>query len=160
MANLSELITGRRKTGQSRTGSLSGSLKDKLKEKIDPRQLFNQSGILTALFPILKAYKAKPVQDTIGSKKLTSPTSDYKSQQLSDIEKNTSIFAKNMMAIPSIARDINVARRNISKLVQVTSVAPATKADMYFQKSSEMEKLYESSIKAKESKVQSKSINK
>jgi hypothetical protein len=135
MATLADVIKQRRSTGQSRTGSLIGSLKDKLKEKIDPRQLFNQSGILTALFPSLKAFKAKGISGDVGKllQKKTLDVQDTEQLQslnsLSTIEQNTKIAAINSLSLPSLSRDVNVMRQNISKLVKVVGLKPETKAE-------------------------------
>lgn len=158
MSNLNELISQRRKLSQSRTGAFFGSLKDKLKESIDPRQLINQSGLLTALFPSLKAYKAgtnrQPLDNTRTSV-IAQPT-QY-NIQIKIIEKNTELFAKNSLYLPDIAREINISRNNIAKLTKFITGSAPTKADMYFSKSAEMEKLYESKInKDSESKKVSK----
>jgi hypothetical protein len=153
MSKLSEIISRRRSSGQSRTGALFGSLKDKVKETIDPRQIFNQTGILTALFPSLKAYKAdsKPQKfNNTGSPSWLDVKP--KNVQVENIEKNTEIFAKNSMYFPEIARDINVSRINVSKLVKLVSPAAAEKADMYYKKTSEMEKSYESKFKSESKK--------
>ena len=156
MATLADVIRSKRKSGQSRTGSFFGSLKDKLKEKIDPRQLFNQSGILTALFPSLKAYKAKGVGEETGkliqrrtTELSNSPQSMGEGMDLSVVEKNTRISAVNSMALPGLSRDVNVMRQNISKLVKVVGLKPETKADNFFKKSSEREKEYESKFKTR-----------
>jgi hypothetical protein len=156
MATLADVIRSKRKSGQSRTGSFFGSLKDKLKETIDPRQLFNQSGILTALFPSLKAYKAKGVGEETGkliqrrtAELSNSPQSMNGGMDLSVIEQNTKISAVNSMALPGLSRDINVMRQNISKLVKVVGLKPETKADRFFKKSSEREKEYESKFKTR-----------
>lgn len=53
------------------------------------------------------------------------------------------------MVLPSMHRDFNVMRQNIIKLVKLENVKPSTKADMYFVKSSEREKLYESEMQSK-----------
>ena len=156
MATLADVIRSKRKSGQSRTGSFFGSLKDKLKETIDPRQLFNQSGMLTALFPSLKAYKAKGVGEETGkliqrrtAELSNSPQSMNGGMDFSAIEQNTKISAVNSMALPGLSRDINVMRQNISKLVKVVGLKPATKADNFFKKSSEREKEYESKFKTR-----------
>lgn len=148
MATLADVIRKKRSGGQSRTGSFFGSLKDKLKEGIDPRQFLNQTGVLTALFPSLKAYKAGATTPVSDLKKDTNL--ENKNAIIEKINKNTSIFAKNTMNLLSLSRDMNVARRNISKLVQVTGVKPATKTDIFLQKSIESEKLYESQVKKSE----------
>jgi murein DD-endopeptidase MepM/ murein hydrolase activator NlpD len=145
MASLADVIRKKRSTGQSRTGSFFGSLKDKLKEGIDPRQLLNQTGVLTALFPKLKAYKTGNISPSIDLRPNQAVTN--KNVVIEKINKNTSIFAKNTMALQSLGRDFNVSRRNIEKLVKITGVKPATKTDMFFQKSEESEKLYESQVK-------------
>jgi hypothetical protein len=153
MSKLSEIVSRRRSSGQSRTGALFGSLKDKVKETIDPRQIFNQTGILTALFPSLKAYKAdsKPQKfnNTGAPSWLDVKT---KNVQVEKIEKNTEIFAKNSMYFSEIARDINVSRINVGKLVKLVSPAAAEKTDMYYKKTSEMEKSYESKFKSESKK--------
>lgn len=153
MATLADVIRRRRKTGQSRTVSLAGSLKDKLKEKIDPRQLFNQSGILTSLFPSLKAYKAKGISEETG-KLIQKKTADLSaapqlqsSYDLSGIEKNTQIAAVNSLSLPGLSRDVNVMRQNIIKLVKVVGLKPENKADNFFKKSKEREAEYESKFK-------------
>jgi hypothetical protein len=153
MSKLSEIISQRRASGQSRTGSFFGSLKDKIKEKIDPRQILNQTGILTALFPSLKAYKA-----TTGSERVSGSGApswlDVKTKnvEVERIEKNTEIFAKNSMYFSEIARDINVSRINVGKLIKLVSSSAAEKADMYYKKTSEMEKSYESKFKSESKK--------
>lgn len=156
MATLADVIRLKRKSGQSRTGSFLGSLKDKLKETIDPRQLFNQSGILTALFPALKAYKAKGVSEETGkliqrrtAELSTSPQSMGGVMDLSAIERNTKISAVNSLSLPGMSRDMNVMRQNITKMAKVVGVKPETKADMYFKKSKEREKEYESKFQTR-----------
>ena len=156
MATLADVIRSKRKSGQSRTGSFFGSLKDKLKEKVDPRQIFNQTGILTSLFPSLKAYKAKGVGEETGkmiqrrtAELATSPQSMGGGMDLSVIEQNTKISAVNSMALPGLSRDINVMRQNISKLVKVVGLKSETKADRFFKNSSEREKEYESKFKTR-----------
>ena len=161
MANLSELISQRRKSSQSRTGAFFGSLKDRLKENIDPRQLINQSGLLTALFPSLKTYKTgvsrQPLSSTVATNDTRTIQPTQNNIQVKNIEKNTGLFAKNSLYLPDIAREINVSRNNIAKLTKFITGSAPTKADMYFSKSAEMEKMYESKInKDSESKKVSK----
>lgn len=65
---------------------------------------------------------------------------------------NSRIFAKESMNLPMMARDTNVMRQNISKLVTHMGITPIKKADSFFERASEREKLYESSF-TKESKT-------
>jgi hypothetical protein len=153
MSKLSEIVSRRRSSGQSRTGALFGSLKDKVKETIDPRRIFNQTGILTALFPSLKAYKSDSTTQKFNNTGAPSWLDvKTKNVQVESIEKNTQIFAKNSMYFSEIARDINVSRINVGKLVKLVSPAAAEKTDMYYKKTSEMEKSYESKFKSESKK--------
>ena len=165
MATLADVIRKKRAGGQSRTGSFFGSLKDKLKEGIDPRQLLNQTGLLTALFPSLKAYKAKGMSADIGkqlNKKSTELiSSSIQSPQILDadlkaISINTEIAAKNTMILPNLSRDVNVMRQNISKMVKVVGLKPETKADSYFKKSKDRESEYEKQFEKRVTKSPSK----
>lgn len=145
MSTLADVIRKKRSTGQSRTSSLLGSLKDKFKESIDPRQLINQSGLLTALFPSLKSYKAQGISsDVISTLSKTITQQTVSSPSLLKIQKNTEISAKNSLVLSSISRDVNILKQNVIKLVKISGVKPATKADMFFLKQSENEKMYES----------------
>jgi murein DD-endopeptidase MepM/ murein hydrolase activator NlpD len=148
MATLADVIRQRRSSGQSRTGSLLGSIKEKFAEAIDPRQIFNQTGILTALFPSLKAFKAKGTNSSISSKLL--PTvrggiADNQSEQLKSISRNTEIAAKNYLVLPIIARDVNVMKQNVIKMARRLSTS-TSKPDAFFLKQKEVEKLYETNV--------------
>lgn len=54
------------------------------------------------------------------------------------------IIAKNFISIPWIARDLNVTRQNIVKLIKIKGGEAATKADAMFMKESDLEKKLES----------------
>ena len=153
MATLTEVIKSKRQSGQSRTSSLVGSLKDKLAEKFDPRQVFNQTGVLTALFPKLKAFKAGSTSyDSISKgrsgEQLQNTTKD---DSVKRVEKNTQIFAKNTLSLRILSADVSIMGENISGLLKALNVKPSKKADAYFKSSSEMEKQYESKFKEKDS---------
>jgi len=51
---LAEIYRSEKKTG----GGLASSIGKSLKEKIDPRQMLDQSGLLVSMFPSLKSFKA------------------------------------------------------------------------------------------------------
>lgn len=150
MATLADLIKKRRESGKSVTSSLSYGLKEKFKEKIDPRRFLDQSGILTALFPQLKAYKAGGSKDSSSTKsfdKLSSTPSLVGYPQFDNIENNTKIAAKNTLVLPAMHRDINVMRQNIIKLVKLKGGTPTNKADMYFMNARTQEAAYEAKFK-------------
>ena len=68
MASLADVVSSYRKSGVGVAGSLAGGIKEKLKEKMDPRRFINQKGILPALFPGLKAFKASgPTKEDLTS---------------------------------------------------------------------------------------------
>jgi len=145
---LADIIKYRRKQGGGVASSLAGGIKEKLKEKFDPRQIFDQQGILTALFPGLKAFKATtgPKQEL---KDKIAPSISFEEivPVLEKINANTRIISKNMMVLPAMHRDINVMRQNIGKLVKLKGASASNKADMYFMKAKEREALYEEQYK-------------
>jgi hypothetical protein len=150
MANrgrLTEIVASRRSRGGGVAGALAGGIKERLKEKFDPRQLINQQGLLAALFPGLKKYQAK----TSGSSKTSGKSIDSSSINLSEVKPlfeniqfNTTITAKNLSVLPAIHRDFNVIRQNIGKLLKFEKIDARTKADMYFKEASKREEMYES----------------
>lgn len=159
MATLADVIKKRRSMSQSRTRSLAGSLKEKFLEKIDPRQFLNQSGVLTALFPSLKAFKSTGINET----KLT-PISVIKqieeNPSLDRTIKNTKIAAINFGLLPNISRDVNVMKQNLIKVVKYATGNAATKADAFFLKRKEYEKLYESKYSDYEKKEKNSKVEK
>lgn len=50
------------------------------------------------------------------------------------------IISKNFLILPNVARDINVANQNLSKIIKIKGEKPAKSADMYFLKSKELDK--------------------
>jgi len=59
------------------------------------------------------------------------------------------IVGKNFLSLPGFARDLNVARQNIQRLVKLEGGKPAKGADAYFLKESEREKKLETEMAAK-----------
>lgn len=150
MATLSELVKKRRESGSTVGGALSYGIKERLKEKFDPRQFFDQSGLLTALFPKLRAYKAGR-QSLDGNKlsKLSKPEVSFSDTFLESIQSNTKIAAKNSMILPAMHRDINVMRQNIIKLVKLKGGVATNKADMWFMNAKTQEAAYETRFNKK-----------
>lgn len=134
-SRLSEIYKGEIKSG----GNLGSAVAKTLKEKIDPRQMIDQSGILPTMFPSLKTYKS--TSDKVKSEKL----SDVESvKSVENINFNTELTAKNTLRLPEMARDINVMRQNIQKLVKVMGGDKVSAADKYFKTSDEYERTLES----------------
>ena len=154
MSRLSEIVSYRRKQGGSISGSLAGGIKDRLKEKFDPRQMLNQKGLLVSLFPGLKPFKAKAERGTRTSGKTIEQSSiDVSNVKpvFESIQYSTKIIAKNFSIFPAMHRDFNVIRQNIVKLLKLEKIDAVTKADMFFKASAKREEMYESQLsKAKE----------
>jgi|688.fasta_scaffold00352_43 GH24 family phage-related lysozyme (muramidase) len=152
-SRLTEIYLAQKSTG----GGLASALAERAKEKYDPRQVFNQSGLLAALLPsVFKAYKSPSKSalkrpSSMVDKSLASsfsPTLENKIDLLANESKitqiNTKITAKNSSVLPMMARDMNLTRQNIQKIAKIQAGSAATKADMFFKRSAEREKEYES----------------
>lgn len=148
MATLASVVKKYRQQGSGVAGALAGGIGEKLKEKMDPRRLlFKRDGMMTALFPSLKAFQAKGA----GEKSVSGATSELLSTGISalqpileSIDANSRISAKNSTVLPMMGRDMNVMRQNIVKLVKLQGGTPATKADMFFMRARDREAAYES----------------
>jgi hypothetical protein len=152
---LTELVAYRRSQGSGVFGSLSGGIKERLKEKFDPRQLINQKGLLTALFPSLKTYQSKTTASEISKTSMQTSSFGEIKPILETISFNTKMLAKNTMVLPALHRDVNVIRQNMVKLVKMKGGDARTKADMYFVKAKDREDKYEREL-AKERNKQSR----
>ena len=150
MSSLADLIKSRRSSGGSIAGSLSYGFKERMKEVFDPRRMLNQGGLMTALFPSLKSYKAgsgkniKKLNPIIGdnSSTLSEPI-------LESIRISTKTSAKNSLVLPSMARDIFVMNKNIKQMVKIFGGKPKDSADEWFSRQAAREAAYESRFGAK-----------
>jgi hypothetical protein len=148
------------KSEKSKGGGLTTTLGKRALEKFDPRQMFNQSGFAAAVLPSLfKSYSAIKKPDKLMSQapQATSPVLENKIDLLinetRDVKINSKLSAKNSMALPEMARDMNVMRQNMQKLVKLQGGTPARGADMYFKKAGEREASYESQFGKEKSKI-------
>jgi hypothetical protein len=147
-----DLVRKQRQSGSGILSSVGSAAGASMRESVDIRNiLFTRDSLLGALFPNVKGFKA----DGKTTKSKTSPSSLMSmggaSSGLSDakldiIAQNTKIAAKNSMVMPSMARDMNVMRQNIIKMVNLSGGKPSTRADAFFLKASEREKAYESQM--------------
>lgn len=164
-SRLAEIYRSEKKKG----GGVGSTLGKAAAEKLDPRQIFNQQGFFAAAFPALfKAYKAAPGSGKMQAdkiKKMSNVVSgDYGAftrelsaltSQMHDVAVNSTIIAKNTMVLPAMAKDTNIMRQDIAKLVKLQGGTSTKKADMFFKSSKERESAYESKFK-KEKKEQGK----
>lgn len=148
------------KSEKTKGGGIASTLGKRFVEKIDPRQIFNQSGFLAAALPsMFKAYSATPtgaankITATPTRESMVSEAMNSKLDELNsrtkDVVVNTQLSAKNSLVLPMMARDMNLMRQNITKLVKIQGEGkvggePAYKADMFFKRAGERESEYES----------------
>lgn len=144
----SDLVRYQKSQGKGIIGSLSGAVGQATLQKIDPRNyLFNRRGTLATLFPGLKGYQAKTSSDKISSGAsggFSSGQVEVIGNKLDQLSAQMSITSRNSMSLPMMARDMNVMRQNIVKLVKAQGVKPAQRADAFFMRAGEREKAYES----------------
>jgi hypothetical protein len=153
MASLAEIYKKEKKSG----GTLGTAIGKSFREKIDPRQLINQTGILPLLFPSLKAYKAIPEKTVKTPKETTSQTLMQQSVDAAPSKEmiaSTMMVAKNTMGLPLMARDINLMKTNIAKMTKALGESPEyKKTDMFWKASKAREELFESSLSKMSKKV-------
>jgi len=141
------------KAEKSKGGGIASTLGKRTLEKVDPRQFFNQKGFMAAALPSLfKSYSATPVKSgekvaSLSSGSLSSGALETKLDILTgetrELKIHSKIAAKNSESLPIMARDMNVMRQNITKLVKLQGGTAASRADMFFMKSGERESAYE-----------------
>ena len=124
-SSLTDIIKSRREAGEGVFSSLGGAAKERLKEKLDIRRALPQGGLLTALFPKLKAYKAQQLSPQsgesagVGAAPAGGGDSLSSSKSLLDsISVSTKIISKNSMALPLIQKDTNLMRQTLKKIVK------------------------------------------
>jgi len=145
-SRLSDILQQEYKTKGVFSGAAS-SLGKRSLEKLDIRNaLFSGGGIGSIIGTKIfgKGYSATRRSD-VG--KTTSPVSETlssgSSPLLQEININSKITAKNSMALPAMAKQMNIMQKNIAKLVRVFGGTPTTKADSFFSSSKFRENQYE-----------------
>ena len=142
-SRLAEIYRSEKSTG----GGLGSAVGKRLKEKIDPRQALDQSGLLVSMFPSLKTYKA--TKNKVSSPKISSDIvgSGIDNDILNSISATSSLTAKNSMSLPMMARDMNLMKLNIFKLVKLQGGSANTnKTDIFWNNAKARESSYENTI--------------
>lgn len=146
-------------------GGLASATGKRALEKLDIRNvLFGGSGVGSLIGRKIfgKGYSA--INEKSSADKISSQSAILSADKLDTIGMNTQIAAKNSMALPSMARDMNVMRQNIIKMVRLQGGTPTNKADAFFSKAKDRESMYESIFGKKEkttpTKVEQKQDNK
>ena len=134
-------------------GGIASTLGKRTLEKLDPRQFFNQKGLMAAALPSLfKSYSATPTKSggkvgSLGgsfSSGALETKMDILTGETRELKIHSKLAAKNSVVLPSMARDMNVMRQNIVKLVKLQGGTATTKADMFFKRAGDREAGYES----------------
>ena len=140
-SRLAEIYRSEKKTG----GGLASSIGKSLKEKIDPRQMLDQSGLLVSMFPSLKSFNAtrgKGVAEKVSS----NVGGGIDNSVLNTLAATSSLTAKNTMTLPMMARDINLTKLNIMKLVKATGQKSTMNHDAFWNNAKTRESAYENTI--------------
>lgn len=121
MASLADIYKSERKQG----GGFASALGKSMKESFDPRNLLDQNGLLTSMFPSLKGYSAISEKDKDKKKKGSSGTSPSKAsfdELLSNMGSKTTferlhkaqvMSMKYTSVLPEMSKDL----KNINKLL-------------------------------------------
>jgi len=148
-SRLAEIYRSEKKIG----GGLGSAVGKRLTEKIDPRKMLDQSGLLVSMFPSLKAYNPTKNVTATGNQASIDKKEEAQTDVLREIlqvsslvSRNSSINAKNSLVLPAMARDMNLMRQNMAKLVKLQGGVASNKADMFFKRAGERESMYESSL--------------
>jgi hypothetical protein len=132
-------------------GAFSSAGGARLKEAVDLRQyLLPQSGISGAISQRMfgKAYRYSSGQPGVRTAGSGSPINDRAvSEKITRVDINTKLTAKNTIVLPAMARDMNLMRMNMQKMVKLSGGTPSTKADMFFKRAGDRESAYESQFK-------------
>ena len=143
--------------------SLGSAAFKRTKERLDPRNmLFGGSGMLAASGQKIFGKGYQSLDRTPGKRLAESGTfnGEIKSEVLNSLlissqnqESQLTIIAKNTMNSNAMARDMNVMRQNIMKLVTMGGGKASRASDMFFRDSAARENAYESQIAKNKSKT-------
>ena len=160
MANsrLAQILEQEYKTRGIVGGAVSAFGK-RTKEKLDIRNaLFSGGGlgsiVGTKIFG--KGYSATRKTGSSSSSSTTPSLDGISNATLEDINTNTKITAKNTLSIPMMARDMNIVKLNIVRMVKLLGgQANRNKTDMFWADSKKREDEYERQFGRKPSQVSS-----
>jgi hypothetical protein len=161
MATFTDILREQRKSGQDLGSSIKTAFGERAKERLDPRNyLFKKKGLVTALFPGLKGYQAKTGAEKIKEGKSGGLGGEGAEAILNSMNSNLNfmksqfkIVAKNSIVLPQMARDTNITKQNIAKLVKSLGVKPTYGTDMFFKNAAKRESQYKAGTKEKTPKA-------
>lgn len=141
---LAEILRQEYKTKGFVPGLASATGKAAL-EKLDLRNLlFGGSGFGSVIGRKIfgKGYSA-----TQGDAPFVSQKSFEPDNSLADIRNYSALSARNSMALPIIASQINIMQKNVAKLVKIQGVSPSQRADAFFSSAKFRENAYEQALR-------------
>jgi hypothetical protein len=161
MATFTDILREQRKSGQNLGSSIKTAFGERAKERLDPRNyLFKKKGLVTALFPGLKGYQSKTGAEKIKEGKSGGLSGEGAEVILNSMNSNLSfmksqfkIVAKNSIVLPQMARDTNITKQNIAKLLKSLGEKPTYGTDMFFKNAAKRESQYKSGTKEKTPKA-------
>jgi hypothetical protein len=131
-------------------GALVSASGARLKEKTDIRGMLPQTGVSGAAFEKMfgKRYKYGGDKQTVRSADGSDGgVSKSMEEKLTRIGVDGRLTAKNTVVLPAMARDMNLMRMNMQKMVKLSGGTPSTKSDMFFKRASDREAQYEGQFK-------------
>ena len=130
-------------------GALVSASGARLKEKTDIRGLLPQTGVSGAAFEKMfgKRYKYGGDKEAVRSGGSDSGVSKSMEEKLTRIGVDSKLTAKNTVVLPAMARDMNLMRMNMQKMVKLSGGTPSTKSDMFFKRAADRESQYEGQYK-------------
>jgi hypothetical protein len=124
----------------------------RIREKTDIRGMLPQTGISGAAFE--KMFGKKYRYGASGGGVRSTGGGGYDGDMPKSMEEKLTrlgfdmkIMAKNSVVFPAMARDINVMRLNMQKLVKLAGGSPTKSADMFFKRAGDREAQYEGQYK-------------
>ena len=131
-------------------GALVSASGARLKEKTDIRGMLPQTGISGAAFEKMfgKRYKYGGDKQTVrGAGGSDGAATKSMEEKLTRIGVDMKIMAKNSVVLPAMARDMNLMRMNMQKMVKLSGGTPSAKSDMFFKRAADREAQYEGQYK-------------
>jgi hypothetical protein len=128
-------------------GGTASALSKSSREKMDVRNiLFGGSGLGSIIGRKVfgKGYSAIDRSSKVSN--VSEAISSGSSSTLQEISINGKITAKNSMALPAMASQMNIMQKNIAKLVKLQGATPSIKADSYFSNAKFRENAYEATF--------------
>ena len=126
-------------------GGAASALSKSSREKMDIRNvLFGGSGLGSIIGRKVfgKGYSAIDGGSKVSN--VSEAISSGSASVLSEISINSAVTAKNTLALPSMARDMFLVKKNILQLVKLQGGTPSTKAGDWFNRQQARENAYES----------------